>query len=691
MAKLLAWLKKKNRQRLERRHATRRVRIPNICSHIDFTESVPPGSLRLRASPKPVVSVIIPGYGKADYTLRCLKSLQDASQAIELEVLVVEDASGDASADWLKQVDGIQLIWNEVNLGFLRSCNKAAALSRGEFIYLLNNDTVLMPGALEALLATAMARPDAGIVGSKLIYPDGTLQEAGGVVWSNGDAANYGRHKDPFNPLYCYAREADYISGASILLRRDLWVSFGGFDERYAPAYYEDTDLSIRLQKAGHPTIYEPRSVVVHCEGVSNGTSTDHGVKAYQVVNRDKFIQAHTDYLRSLKGQSGDLSYRSIDRLQHRAGLVLIIDHHLPEPDMDAGSRNMIEFIRTLQYLGYVVKFWPQSLRGVPKYVDILERMGVETFRGPYQTAFSDWVSRSGKDITHVILSRPTVAPHYFDEVRSFTNAKVIYYGHDLHFARMQMESNVKHDASIAAAAENMRRVEMEIWQRADLVLYPSQEEVQQVLKLAPATRAAFVQPFQFETFVGHAHAPRNSKLLFVAGFQHSPNVDAATWLVNDVMPLIWAQAPDVQLYLVGSKPTDEVKSLACPGRVMVTGAVSVEELEEHYATARVAVVPLRFGAGVKLKVLEAMQQGLPLVTTAIGLQGLPDVPTELGPRDQPDAMAARILALVSDDAAWLELSAMQSRYVQTHFSLECMRNRFRELFGHDLRGDLVA
>src|SRR5258707_540202 len=161
----------------------------------------------------------------------------------------------------------------------------------------------------------------------------------------------------------------------------------------------------------------------------------------------------------------------------------------------------MMEFVRTLQSLRYVVKFWPQNLQGPSKYVDMLESMGVETFRGPYQTAFIDWVATNGKDISHVLLSRPTVAPFYFDEVRHFTNAKVIYYGHDLHFARMRMEAEIKGDREIALAAEKMLQTELGVWRRSDLVLYPSQEEVDTVKAVAADVNATFVQPFQFEHF----------------------------------------------------------------------------------------------------------------------------------------------------------------------------------------------
>lgn len=680
MTKFIHWLRQKNRQRLEHRHATRRPKGPDLCKGIDFEEKVKPASINLMPSDSPEVSIIIPGYGKADYTLRCLKSLITSAIGCRYEVIVVEDASGDSSAELLRKVQGIRLVWNDQNLGFLRSCNKAAALARGEFIYLLNNDTIVLPGALDALVNMARQRPDAGIVGSRLIYPNGSLQEAGGVVWSNGDAANYGRNQDPNEPRYNYLREVDYISGASILLRRALWKLVDGFDERYVPAYYEDTDLSIRLQKMGRPTLYVPQSVVVHCEGVSNGTSTEYGVKAYQIVNRDKFIAAHHNYLRKTRGQSGDLSYRTIDALQRRTGLVLIVDHYLPEPDRDAGSRNMLEFIKTLQSLNYAVKFWPQNLAANPKYLAPLEQMGVETLRGPYQRSFENWIAAAGKDITHVLLSRPTVAPHYIDAVRRHTNAQVIYYGHDLHYARMQMEASVLGDDSIAVAAEKMLQTEKNIWARSDLVLYPSQEEVDAVLEKSPLVNAAFVPPFQFDRFVTKNHVQEGQKILFVAGFKHSPNVDAATWLIQSIMPLVWQSCPDAQVYLVGSSPTQQVLDLASPGKVIVTGEVSADELAAHYATARTSVVPLRFGAGVKLKVLETMQQGIPLVTTTVGLQGLPNISTVLSPCDTAEQISQELVSMLRSDNAWLLRSHAQTNYVREQFSTDSMRQRFAKL-----------
>jgi hypothetical protein len=244
----------------------------------------------------------------------------------------------------------------------------------------------------------------------------------------------------------------------------------------------------------------------------------------------------------------------------------------------------------------------------------------------------------------------------------------------------MRMEAEVKGDATIAAAAEKMFQTEMDIWSRCDLVLYPSQEEIDVVHALAPRVRAAFVPPFQFDSFVTRDRPNPGHKLLFVAGFRHSPNVDAATWLVKDVMPAVWQECPQAVLYLVGSNPTDEVKVLAQAGRVVVTGGVSEQALAEHYADARVSVVPLRFGAGVKLKVLETMQSGIPLVTTSVGLQGLPEVSAVLEPRDTPQRLAADLLLLLQSDETWQARSAAQTRYVREHFSTTCMRQRFQEL-----------
>ena len=215
----------------------------------------------------PVVSVIVPCFGKFDYTHRCLASIAAHPPTVPIEVIVVDDASGDPAIADLRAVKNLRLeVWPE-NLGFLRSCNAAAALARGTFLMLLNNDTEVTPGAIDHLHQLLAARADAGMAGARLLFPDGTQQEAGGIIWRDGSGWNYGRDDDPRKPEYNYVREVDYVSGAAIMLPRAVWDHMGGFDEAFAPAYYEDADLAFRLRAAGLKVLYQPAATVVHMRG----------------------------------------------------------------------------------------------------------------------------------------------------------------------------------------------------------------------------------------------------------------------------------------------------------------------------------------------------------------------------------------------------------------------------------------
>ena len=154
----------------------------------------------------------------------------------------------------------------------------------------LNNDTQVLDGWLEPMVALFQQRPDTGAVGAKLLYPDGRLQEAGGIIWQDASGWNFGRLEDPAKPAYNYVREVDYCSGAALMVRRSCFCGLGGFDERYAPAYFEDTDLCFRLRRIGLKTLYQPAARVVHHEGISHGRDTAVGIKSYQVTNRRTFV-----------------------------------------------------------------------------------------------------------------------------------------------------------------------------------------------------------------------------------------------------------------------------------------------------------------------------------------------------------------------------------------------------------------
>ncbi|HEY9063664.1 MAG TPA: glycosyltransferase [Burkholderiaceae bacterium] len=341
----------------------------------------------------------------------------------------------------------------------------------------------------------------------------------------------------------------------------------------------------------------------------------------------------------------------------------------------------MMQFIRTYLDMGLSVKFWPENLAYDPEYTPALQQLSVEVFYGAeYKGKFATWIQENGQDLDYVLLSRPHIALGFIDHIKKHSRAKLLFYGHDVHHLRLQDQRRISPDAPDLARAEaEARDAEHRVWSSVDVIYYPSTSEVAYVADYIAtqdgSARARLAQPYYFD--MRPAIAPnlpaQRRDLVFVAGFAHPPNIDAACWFCAEVMPLLLAEHPDLKLWLVGSSPSDAVKALSGPN-VEVTGFVSDLRLADHYARARVAVAPLRFGAGVKSKVIEAIANGVPTVTTSVGYQGMPEVTDLLAPADNPTDLAVTIARLLRDDDWWLHWHAIGIDYVGRHFSRDAMR-----------------
>ncbi len=657
------------------------------------------GKLKFDMPDDPLVSIVIPVYNEIAYTYACLLSILEHTSDVSYEIIIADDVSTDATEHLQEFAEGINICRQEVNQGFLKNCNNAASKARGKYIMFLNNDTQVTDGWLSSLVNLIESDDTIGMVGSKLIFPDGRLQEAGGIIWSDGSGWNYGRLDDPGKPEYNYVKDVDYISGAAILLPVSLWKQIGGFDERFAPAYCEDSDLAFEVRRAGYRVVYQPLSVIIHYEGVSNGTDVQgSGMKHYQEINTLKLCEKWKEELKHQCVNNGNPDpFRARERSMGKP-IILVVDHYVPTYDKDAGSRTTFEYIKMFIEKGYEVKFVGDNYMHEEPYSTTLEQMGVEILYGPeYQTQIWSWLREHGDDIAIAYLNRPHIATKYIDYILDNTDIKVIYYGHDLHFLRRRREYELTHDPETLEDADYWESVELSLMQKAAVSYYPSYVECDAIHAIDPYINVKDITAYVFDEFL--TDIPKDFEkregLLFVGGFAHPPNADAVLYFANDIYPLIRKKFEDAHLtppdfVVVGSGVPDEILALQQPGNgIVIKGFVSDEELARLYESCRLVVVPLRYGAGVKGKVIEALYYGDPVVTTSVGAEGIPQAQDVMLIEDGDEAFANAVYELYNDPAVCEAMCEKTQDYVRTYFSVDAAWSGIAEDFktGTNLRG----
>lgn len=634
----------------------------------------------------PDVSIVIPAHNKVNVTYACLAALLLAWNKATFEVILVDDASTDETAKIEDLVSGITVIHNEEAQRFIRACNAGVEKARGKYVVLLNNDTEPTAGWLDALMDAFDRFPNVGLAGSKLLYPDGSLQDAGGIIWNTGDPWNYGNGQSPHDPRFCYARQADYLSGAAMMTTKKIWDELDGLSSYLEPMYFEDTDFAFKVRDAGYSTWFVPSSVVYHYEGMTSGTSTSSGFKRYQEINRPKFkrrwARAFTNF--SKVGTTPDL-----EKDRGIIGRVLFIDYTTPAPDQSAGSYAAIQEIKLVQSLGYKVTFIPENLAYLGRYTHDLEKMGVEVITAPFYHSMNDFLDDRGAEFDAFYITRYHVVNDTAPKIRAVNpQARIIMNNADLHYLRMLRKAIATNDEDEKKAARDVKKLELAAMRSVDVML--SYNDREQAVIEAESEGEVNVMTCPWVLDCPDSVPPRNGRkgLSFLGGFQHQPNVEGIDWFVKNVMTRMEQEGSDLKLSIYGSRMGDDVKALEGP---LVDPVGFVDEINDAYDKHMIFVAPLLSGAGIKGKVLSALASGIPCVLSPTAAEGI-------GLRHGRECMIATtptewidaINQLQNDPKLWQTLSNNAHDLARTQFSFENGRKLMRAAFeSADLFGQL--
>jgi GT2 family glycosyltransferase len=605
----------------------------------------------------PLTSIALVLYNQAELTYNCLCSIV-AHAGPDSEVIIIDNASTDATAELLKRVHGAVVVRNAENRYFPAACNQAAEHARGKYLLLLNNDAQLLPGSLRAAVDVLEEDENVGAVGGRILTLSGRLQEAGSIVWSDGSTLGYGRGDLCDRPQYMFRREVDFCSGAFLLTHTRLFSETGGFDEIFSPGYYEEVDFCLRLWKQGFRVVYEPRAVIVHFE---YGSSDSTFASTVTARNRGVICSRHADYLSRREPPAHENELRA--RYARLPGLrILFIDDRIPHRDQGSGYPRANAIANAMMRMGAAVTLfpavrcnepWQQVYRDLPREIEVMVDASADSLpaflrerRGEYDAIF---VSRPHN--MRCLLG-------ILGDKTAFNGCRLIYDAEAVFALRKQERARVLGDGDPEPIQHELAE-ELELAARADQIVCVSEAERRHFVErgLGPA----YILGHSLEVNPSTTTFENRYDILFV-GAMHgpdSPNEDSVLWFAKSVLPLVCAglASENVRFLVVGQNTVQRLSALASDPSVELIG--SVEDLFPYYERARIFIAPTRFAAGIPLKILEAAAAGVPIVATTL-------IAAELGwaegkqlltaPATEPEKFANECVRLYSDKELWSRL-----------------------------------
>jgi glycosyltransferase involved in cell wall biosynthesis len=360
---------------------------------------------------------------------------------------------------------------------------------------------------------------------------------------------------------------------------------------------------------------------------------------------------------------------------------ILIVDRYVPHFDKDAGSRTVFQLLELFTKLGFNVLFIGDDFIKHEPYTKILEQLGIKVLYGKYYYKhWKKWIKDNGTYIDYVILNRPYISVKYIDVIRKYTNGKICYYGHDLHFLRDLREYEITNDKEKLISSNKWKKIELSLIKRFDVVYYGSIVEIDIIKKIDQSINCKVLPINIFKRNELQKFNTSRNDLIFVGGFSHEPNVDGLIWFVQNILPLVRKSIPDIILYVIGSNVTEKIKMFES-SNIKILGYLDDIELDSYYKKCKVCIAPLRYGAGVKGKLLEAMYKQIPVITTTIGAEGLPDIGKCLIIEDNPENFASKLINMYNDYELLETLTEKSHNYIMKYFTDENAINILKEDF----------
>ncbi len=640
-----------------------------------------PQRLVFAAPESPQVSIVLVLFNQAALTYACLRALL-ANTTMKVELVIVDNASTDQTAALLARIDGAKIIRNEHNRHFLAAVNQAARLAIGETLLLLNNDAAIRAGSLEAAFADLAEGADIGAVGGMIILPNGTLQEAGSIIFSDGTCAGYGRGKSPTLPEFHFMRDVDFCSGAFLLLRRSLFEALEGLDTAYAPAYYEETDFCMRLRALGYRIVYDPRIVIDHYEFASSASSDQ--ALALQRRNHAIFFERHRAVLAAEHAAPATPHLLARMRGPHRR--VLLIEDRVPFPSLGAGYPRSAQMLQSLVQDGWFVTLYP-LLFPEAEWQDVEKTFSpaIEVMLGLGEAGLAEFLKSRSDYYDRIIVCRPHNMRLFLQHGGASVDSRIIYDAEAVFSARDFLRLELEGRPASKLRQQAQLQAEMDLVRAADTVI-----------TVSPAEHALFVDAGCDDIkILGHTiaaeptqpdHASRQD-IFFVGALDDdpSPNTDALLWFCSEIMPLLDRLiGTDYRLVVAGRSGAARVRALA-GSRVTLLGRV--DNLTPWYAQSRLFIAPTRYAGGIPLKILESAARGLPVVATSLlGRQlGWHDG-DQLMLADTPADFAAACARLYLDAQLWQQIRANALKKLAIDADATVFRDRLASIMEPETR-----